>query len=85
MSPSLFAICLIPPTQILRKVTSGYTLNIGDNLNHQFMNDRKVFRKCARDVNASISSVQLFSKDTEMVLGKQRIKSRAEYSQKRKK
>ena len=34
LSPMLFVICLIPVTQILRKVESGYTLKNGEKLNH---------------------------------------------------
>ena len=50
LSPLLFVVCLIPLTQILRKVKCGYALKNGDKLNHLlFMDDLKLFAKDERE------------------------------------
>ena len=44
LSLLLFVLCMIPLTQILRKVKSGYTLKNGEKLNHLvFMDDLMIF------------------------------------------
>ena len=48
-SPLLFVICMIPLTDILRKVPTGYTLKCGLKLNHLlFMDDLKIYGKNGR-------------------------------------
>ena len=58
LSRLLFVICLIPLTQILRKVESRYTLKNGEKLNHLlFMDDLRIFPKSEREVNGLVSTV----------------------------
>ena len=64
MSPLLFGIYMIPLSQILRKLKSGYTLKNGEKLNHLlFMDDLKIFAKSEREINGLISTVQILSND----------------------
>jgi len=70
LSPLLFVVCLIPLTQILRKVKCGYALKNGDKLNHLlFMDDLKLFAKDEREINGLLSTVQIFSNDIQMEFG----------------
>ena len=64
LSPLLFVVCMIPFTQILRKVKCGYSLKSGEKLNHLiFMDDLKLFAKDEREMNSLPSTVQIFSND----------------------
>ena len=48
--PLLSVICMVPLTQILRKLKSGYTLKNREKFNHLlFMDDLKIFSKSARE------------------------------------
>ena len=70
LSPLLFVVCLIPLTQILRKVKCEYALKSGDKLNHLlFMDDLKLFAKDEREINGLLSTVQIFSNDIQMEFG----------------
>ena len=70
LSPLVSMICMIPLTQILRKVKSAYTLKNGEKLNHVlFMDDLKIFAKSKREVNGLISTVQILSDDIGMEFG----------------
>ena len=63
-------ICIIPLTQILRKVKSAYTLKNGEKLNHVlFMDDLKIFAKSKREVNGLFSTVQILRNDIGMEFG----------------
>ena len=51
---------MIPLTQILRKVKSGYTFKNGEKLNHLLFTDYlKIFAKTEREVNGLVSTVQI--------------------------
>ena len=66
-------LCMIPVTQILRKVKSGYTLKNGEKLNHRlFMDDLKIFAKSECEVNGLISTVQILDNDIGMEFGTKR-------------
>ena len=70
MSPLLFVICMIPLSQILRKLKSGYTLRSGVKLNHLlFMDDLKIFAKSECEINRLISTVQIVSNDIGIEFG----------------
>ena len=70
LSPMLFMICMIPLSQILTKLKSGYTLKNGEKLNHLlFMDDLKIFAKSEREINGLISTIQIFSNDIEKEFG----------------
>ena len=70
MSPLLFVICMIPISQILRKLKSGYTLKNGVKMNQLlFMDDLKIFAKSGREINGLISTIQLLNNDTGMEFG----------------
>ena len=74
LSPLLFVICMIPLSQILRKLKSGYTLKNGEKLNHLlFMDDLKIFAKSEREINGLISTVQILSNDTGMEFGIKKV------------
>ena len=71
LSPLLFVICMIPLTQILRKVNSRYTLKDEERLDQVlFMDDLKIFAKSEREVNGLVSTVQILSNDIGMEFGK---------------
>ena len=68
LSPLLFVIYMLPLTQILSKVESGYTLKNEEKLNHLLlMNDSKIFARCERKVNGLVSTIQILSNDVGMV------------------
>ena len=70
LSPLLFVISMIPLSQILRKLKSGYTLKNGEKLNHLlFMDDLKIFAKSEREISGLISTVQILSNDIGMEFG----------------
>ena len=70
LSPLLFVVCMIPLTQILRKVKCGYALKSGEKPNHLlFMDDFKLFAKDEREINSLLSTVQIFSNDVRMEFG----------------
>ena len=70
LSPLLFVICMRRLTEILRKVPMGYTLKCGEKLNHLlFMDDLKIYGKNEREVNALVSTIELFSTDIGMEFG----------------
>ena len=61
---------MIPLSQILRKLKSGYILKNGDKLNHLlFMDDIKIFAKSECEINGLISTVQILSNDIGMEFG----------------
>ena len=73
MSQLLFVLCIIPLTQILKKVKSGYSLKNGEKLNHRlFMDDLKIFAKSEREVNGLISTEQILNNDIGMEFGTKR-------------
>ena len=75
LSPLLFVICMMPLTQILRKVKSGYTFKNGEKLNHLlFMDDLKIFTKSERDVNRLVSTEQILSNDIGMEFGIKKVR-----------
>ena len=62
LSPLLFVICMIPLTEILRKVKMGYTLN-GIKINHLFfMDDLKLFGKTKMKLTAKHLLLTLLAK-----------------------
>ena len=66
----IFVICMIPLTQILRKVKSGYTLKNGEKLNHLLlMDDLKIYAKSEREINGLVSIIQILSNDIGMEFG----------------
>ena len=68
LSPLLFVIYMLPQTQILSKVESGYTLKNEEKLNHLLlMNDSKIFARCERKVNGLVFTIQILSNDVGMV------------------
>ena len=68
LSPLLFVIYMLPQTQILSKVESGYTLKNEEKLNHLLlMNDSKILARCERKVNGLVSTIQILSNDVGMV------------------
>ena len=70
LSPLLFVICMRTLTEILRKVPMGYTLKFGEKLNHLlFTDDLKIYGKIEREINALVSTVELFSTDAGMEFG----------------
>ena len=70
LSPLLFVVCMIPLSQILRKLKSGYTLKSGEKLNHLlFMDDLKIFAKSECEINRFISTVQILSNDIGIEFG----------------
>ena len=69
LSPLLFVICMIPLTEILRKVKMGYTLD-GIKINHLFfMDDLKLFGKNDNEIDSLASTVNLISQDIGMQFG----------------
>ena len=69
-SPLIFVICMIPLTQILRKVKSGYTLKNGETLNHLLlMDDLKIYAKNELEINGLVSIIQILSNDIGMEFG----------------
>ena len=74
LSPLLFVLCMIPLTQILGKLKSGYTLKNGETLNHiLFMDDLKIFAKSDSEVNGLVSTVQILSNDIGMEFGIKKV------------
>ena len=74
LSPLLFVLCMIPLTQILRKLKSGYTLKNGETLNHiLFMDDLKIFAKSDSEVDGLVSTVQILSNDIGMEFGIKKV------------
>ena len=70
LSQLLFVICMIPLSQILRKLKLGYTLKNGKKLNHLlFMDDLKIFAKSNREINGLVSTVQILTNDIGMEFG----------------
>ena len=70
LSPLLFVVCMIPLSQILRKLKSGYTLKSGEKLNNLlFMDDLKIFAKSECGINRLISTVQILSNDIGIEFG----------------
>ena len=69
LSPLLFVICMIPLTEILRKVKMGYTVD-GIKINHFFfMDDLKLFGKNENKIDSLASIVNLISQDMGMQFG----------------
>ena len=69
LSPLLFVICMIPLTEVLRKVKMGYTLD-GVKINHLlFMDDLKLFAKKENEIDSLTSTVNLISRDIGMEFG----------------
>ena len=67
LSCPLFVISVIPLAKILRKVPTDYTLKCEKKLNHLlFMDDLKINGKNESEVNALVSTVELFSTDIGM-------------------
>ena len=74
LSPLLFVLCMIPLTQILRKLKSGYTLKNEETLNHiLFMDDLKIFAKSDSEVDGLVSTVQILSNDIGMEFGIKKV------------
>ena len=74
LSPLLFVLCMIPLTQILRKLKSGYTLKNGETLNDiLFMDDLKIFAKSDSEVDGLVSTVQILSNDIGMEFGIKKV------------
>ena len=70
LSPLLFVISMIPLTEILRNVPTGYTLKCGLKLNHLlFMDDLKIYGKSEREINGLVSTVEIFSNNIGMEFG----------------
>ena len=67
VSQLLFLVCMIPGTQVLRKVKCGYNLKSVEKLNHLlFMDDLKLFAKDEREINCLLLTVRIFSNDVSM-------------------
>ena len=74
LSPLLFVLCMIPLTQTLRKLKSGYTLKNEETLNHiLFMDDLKIFAKSDSEVDGLVSTVQILSNDIGMEFGIKKV------------
>ena len=74
LSPLLFVLCMIPLTQTLRKLKSGYTLKNEETLNHIFfMDDLKIFAKSDSAVDGLVSTVQILSNDIGMEFGIKKV------------
>ena len=74
LSTLLFVLCMIPLTQILRKLKSGYTLKNEETLNHiLFMDDLKIFAKSDSEVDGLVSTVQILSNDIGMEFGIKKV------------
>ena len=74
LSPLLFVLCMIPLTQTLRKLKSGYTLKNEETLNHiLFMDDLKIFAKSDSAVDGLVSTVQILSNDIGMEFGMKKV------------
>ena len=70
MSPLIFVLSMIPLTQVLRKVRSGYTLKNEENLNYLLlMDDLKIFAKSNREVNGLILIEEILNNDTALEFG----------------
>ena len=70
LSPLLFVVSMIPLTQIRREVKCGYALKSGNKLNHLlFMDDLILFAKDKREISSLLSTVQIFSSDSQMEIG----------------
>ena len=67
--PLLFIICMIPLTEVLRKVKMGYTLD-GAKINHLFfMDDLKLFAKNDNEIDCLVSTFNLISQDIGIQFG----------------
>ena len=67
LSPLLFVACMRSLTEILRKVPMGYTLKCVEKLSHLlFTDDLKIYGKSECEINALVSTVELFSTDIGM-------------------
>ena len=74
LTPLLFVLCMIPLTQTLRKLKSGYTLKNEETLNHiLFMDDLKIFAKSDSEVDGLVSTVQILSNDIGMEFGIKKV------------
>ena len=77
LSPLLFVISMIPLTEILRNVPTGYTLKCGLKLNHLlFMDDLKIYGKSEREINGLVSTVEIFSNNIGMEFGAKKCGTR---------
>ena len=72
LSPLLFVICMIPLSNILRKMQPGYLLGTV-KVNHLlFMDDLKLFSKNENEINTLVSTVNAISIDIRMEFGIQK-------------
>ena len=72
LSPLLFVLCMIPLSNVLKKMTPGYTLGTA-KINHLFfMDDLKLFSKNEKEINSLVSTVHSVSKDIKMEFGIQK-------------
>ena len=72
LSPLLFVICMMPLSDVLRKMTPGYTLG-SVKINHfLFMDDQKLYCKNEKEINSMVSTVYSVSKDIGMEFGFQK-------------
>ena len=78
MSPLIFVLSMIPLTQVLRKIRSGYTLKNEENLNYLLlMDDLKIFAKSNREVNGLILIEEILTNDTALDFGMKKCGLRA--------
>ena len=70
LPPLLFAIHMIPLTQVLCKAKARYTLEGGEKINHLlFMGDLQLYGRSENEIKGLVSTVEVFSQDIGMEFG----------------
>jgi len=71
LSPLLFCICLIPPTEQLNRLNTGYEEHIKKTkISHVlYMDDLKLTAKSKEELQKQIQTVKIFSDDIQMEFG----------------
>jgi len=74
LSPLLFCICLIPPTEQLNRLNTGYEEHIKKTkISHVlYMDDLKLIAKSEEELQKQIQTVKIFSDDIQMEFGLQK-------------
>ena len=83
LSPLLFCICLIPPTEQLNRLNTGYEEHIKKTkISHVlYMDDLKLIAKSEEELQKQIQTVKIFSGDIHMEFGLQKCTKIAKRSQ----
>ena len=71
LSPLLFIIAMIPLSEVLKKMTTGYQVKKnGNKINHlMFMDDIKLFGKSIYEIDTLVQTVRIISQDIRMEFG----------------